>query len=78
MSHMVLPLSLSLRAANLYVSMNEGLSFISSSVTITTVSCVSLCAVQVYICVSLSAFIYQDIHDIHSICQCTRFSSIIY
>uniref|UniRef100_A0A672H5D4 ANTXR cell adhesion molecule 1a n=1 Tax=Salarias fasciatus TaxID=181472 RepID=A0A672H5D4_SALFA len=27
------------RAANLYVSMNEGLSFISSSVTITTVSC---------------------------------------
>uniref|UniRef100_A0A669BC13 Anthrax toxin receptor 1 n=1 Tax=Oreochromis niloticus TaxID=8128 RepID=A0A669BC13_ORENI len=28
-------------AANLYVSMNEGLSFISSSVTITTVSCVS-------------------------------------
>lgn len=30
------------RAANLYVSMNEGLSFISSSVTITTVSCVSI------------------------------------
>lgn len=29
------------RAANLYVSMNEGLSFISSSVTITTMSCVS-------------------------------------
>lgn len=29
------------RAANLYVSMNEGLSFISSSVTITTVGCVS-------------------------------------
>uniref|UniRef100_A0A8D3A1R6 Anthrax toxin receptor 1 n=1 Tax=Scophthalmus maximus TaxID=52904 RepID=A0A8D3A1R6_SCOMX len=28
-------------AANLYVSMNEGLSFISSSVTITTVGCVS-------------------------------------
>ncbi len=30
------------RAATLYVSMNEGLSFISSSVTITTVSCVSI------------------------------------
>lgn len=30
------------RAASLYVSMNEGLSFISSSVTITTVSCVSI------------------------------------
>uniref|UniRef100_A0A673IN65 ANTXR cell adhesion molecule 1a n=1 Tax=Sinocyclocheilus rhinocerous TaxID=307959 RepID=A0A673IN65_9TELE len=29
-------------AASLYVSMNEGLSFISSSVTITTVSCVSI------------------------------------
>uniref|UniRef100_A0AAZ3RZI0 Anthrax toxin receptor 1 n=1 Tax=Oncorhynchus tshawytscha TaxID=74940 RepID=A0AAZ3RZI0_ONCTS len=29
-------------AANLYVSMNEGLSFISSSVTITTVGCVSI------------------------------------
>ena len=33
--------SLSCRAANLYVSMNEGLTFISSSVTITTVGCVS-------------------------------------
>lgn len=30
------------RVANLYVSMNEGLSFISSSVTITTVACVSI------------------------------------
>lgn len=31
----------SCRAANLYVSMNDGLSFISSSVTITSLSCVS-------------------------------------
>lgn len=30
------------RAANLDVSMNEGLSFISSSVTITTVKCVRM------------------------------------
>lgn len=30
------------RVANLYVSMNEGLSYISSSVTITTVACVSI------------------------------------
>uniref|UniRef100_A0A8C1E997 Anthrax toxin receptor 1 n=1 Tax=Cyprinus carpio carpio TaxID=630221 RepID=A0A8C1E997_CYPCA len=43
-------------AASLYVSMNEGLSFISSSVTITTVSCVSIilnhiCALLLVFCV---------------------------
>lgn len=34
------------RSASLHVSMNNGLSFISSSVTITTVSCVSTVTLQ--------------------------------
>uniref|UniRef100_A0AAR2J7M6 VWFA domain-containing protein n=1 Tax=Pygocentrus nattereri TaxID=42514 RepID=A0AAR2J7M6_PYGNA len=48
-------------AASLYVSMNEGLSFISSSVTITTVGCVSTFPNLVFPVITLTlSFLYQD------------------
>uniref|UniRef100_A0A3B5A1Y7 Anthrax toxin receptor 1 n=1 Tax=Stegastes partitus TaxID=144197 RepID=A0A3B5A1Y7_9TELE len=50
--------------ANLYVSMNEGLSFISSSVTITTVSCVSTQSRSSALC--LSFFIFYECVTAHS------------
>uniref|UniRef100_A0A673HAM7 ANTXR cell adhesion molecule 1a n=1 Tax=Sinocyclocheilus rhinocerous TaxID=307959 RepID=A0A673HAM7_9TELE len=67
-------------AASLYVSMNEGLSFISSSVTITTVSCVSIILNHIFVFFSglfhEGKFEEQHVFEIDILCTILKMVSV--